>query len=140
MSGVRKKDQTPHRLTVLDALLDMFDHTIKVTDNPKIFTEQYKTLTDQIRGEARLIYHYCRTANEDLDNRIEEEALERLRLEREALKLCSDLKTDIMLAKKIYHLKASKAIAWTRYVDKAIPLIRSWHNSEKIKYREHFGS
>ena len=125
---------------MLDALLDMFDHTIKVTDNPKIFTEQYKTLTDQIRGEARLIYHYCRTANEDLDNRIEEEALERLRLEREALKLCSDLKTDIMLAKKIYHLKASKAIAWTRYVDKAIPLIRSWHNSEKIKYREHFGS
>ncbi len=125
---------------MLDAVLDMYEHTIKVTDNPKIFTEQYKELTESIRSEARLIYHYCRTANEDLDNRIEEEALERLRLQREALKKCSDLKTDIMLAKKVFHLRAKKQIAWTGYVNAVIPLIKSWHNSEKKSYNENHGS
>ena len=140
MSSVRNKDQTPHRLTVLDAIPDMYEHTIKVTDNPKIFDAQYKELTESIRSEARLIYHYCRTANEDLDNRIEDEALERLRLQREALRLCSDLKTDIMLAKKVFHLRAQKQIAWTKYVNAVIPLIQSWHKSEKANYKEKFGS
>lgn len=124
---------------MLDAILDMYDHTIQVTSNPKIFLPEYEWLTSQIKAEARMIYHCCRVANEDLDNRIAEDAAERLRLEEQALQTCYDLKTDIRLAKKIFHLRARKAIAWTEYVNKAIKLIKVWHCSEEKCYKENHG-
>ena len=138
MSGVRKKDQKPNKWTTLDAILDMVEHTMDVTNNTKLFTDE--GLTMQIRHEARLIYHYCRTANEELDNRKQDEALERIRLQDKALKVCSDLKTDIMIAKRVFHLRASKQIAWTGYVNNVIPLIKSWNQSEKKRYKDVFGS
>lgn len=67
MSGVRKKDQSEHRFTILDIILDMYEHTTTVTANPKFDT--VISIKQQIELEAATIYHLCRSANEDYDNR-----------------------------------------------------------------------
>ena len=74
MSSVRKKDQSPHRFTVLDIALDVYDYTTTVIANPKVFDRTYKDLIDRMDREASLIYHYCRAANDDYDNRIKDKA------------------------------------------------------------------
>lgn len=83
MSSVRKKDQSPHRFTVTDLALDLYNHTTNVTANQKLFGND--ELTDRINNEVSMIYHCCRSANEDYDNRKEDEARTRLELEAEAM-------------------------------------------------------
>ena len=110
MSGVRKKDQSEHRFTTLDAILKMYDHTTNVIANEKLFDPKFKKLTDEIDYYAKEIYHKCRVANEELDNRIKEEAEQRLTLEEDAMSACKWLKTDIRLAQRKFHLRAKKTI------------------------------
>lgn len=137
MSSVRKKDQSEHRFTVLDKILDLYEHTSIVVANPKF--DKCHALADRLDYEASMIYHLCRVANEDLDNRVQEEAAERLRLQKEALKHCLWLKTDIRLVQKKLHLRASKAIYWTELVNNAISYIKAWNNAEKKQYQEIYG-
>ena len=85
MSSVRKRNQTPHKFTTLDIILDMYDYTSQIISNDKVFDRTYKSLIDRIDNEASMIYHLCRTANEDYDNRNEEEVQIRLKLEEEAI-------------------------------------------------------
>jgi len=139
MSSVRKKDQSPHRFTVLDTALDVYDYTTTVIANPKIFDRTYKDLIDRMDREASLIYHYCRAANDDYDNRIKEEAEIRLQLEAQAIEQCLWLKTDIRLAQRKFHLRAKKACYWTDLVNKALAAIRSWRGAEKRFYEDNYG-
>ena len=133
MSGVRKKDQTEHRFTTLDIVLDMYDHTTTVTANPKF--DKCPKIRDRIDDEAALIYHYCRSANEDYDNRDIDESLMRLNLENEAIRRCMWLKTYIRLAQKKLHLRAKKVIYWNKVVNKSMDAIKKWIVSEKKIYR-----
>ena len=122
MSGVRKKDQSEHRFTTLDIVLDMYDHTTTVTANPKF--DKCPKIRDRIDDEAALIYHYCRSANEDYDNRDIDESLMRLSLENEAIRRCMWLKTYIRLAQKKLHLRAKKVIYWNKVVNKSMDAIK----------------
>lgn len=137
MSSVRKKDQSQHRFTVLDKVLDLYDHTTTVTANP-IF-DKYPSLPDRINNEASMVYHLCRVANEDLDARIQEEAKMRIQLQDEALEHCRWLKTDIRLAQKKFHLRAKKVIYWNEMVNTAMNYIKAWQTSEKRNFKETFG-
>ena len=132
MSSVRKKDQSEHRFTTLDIILDMYDHTTTVIANPKF--EKCKDIADRIEREAALIYHLCRSANEDHDNRNADEAKVRLRLQDEAISHCLWLKTDIRLAQRLLHLSAKKVIYWTGLVNKAIAAIKNWQSAEYKNY------
>ena len=137
MSSVRKKDQIPHRFTTLDLCLDLYSHTSTVIANQKF--EKCKALTERIDNEASMIYHCCRSANEDYDNRDKEEAEIRIRLQAEAIEHCKWLKTDIRLAQKRLKLRASKCTYWNGLVNKAMDSIKAWHNSEKRNYKEIHG-
>jgi len=139
MSGVRKKDQTPHRLTVLDKCLDLYDHTTTLTANEKVFDRTYKSLIDRIDYEASMIYHCCRAANEDNDNRVKDEAEIRIDLQQEALKHCAWLKTCIRLAQRKFHLRAKKVVFWNDLVKDAAEYIKNWNVSEIRNYKEKFG-
>lgn len=86
MSNVRSKQRSEHRFTVSDVVLDLYEHTTTVTSNPNIFIARFQSLTDKINNEAAMIYHLCRSANEDYDNRIKEEAEMRIAIQQEALK------------------------------------------------------
>ena len=139
MSSVRKKDQSTNRFTTLDIILEMWLHTNNLLNNPKKFDRTYSKLIDTISYEARLIYHLCRVANEDLDNRIKDEAIERLRLQKQALQACKDLKTDIMLAKVQFHLRTKSVTYWTKLVNNAMKAIQNWHATERKLCRENHG-
>ena len=139
MSSVRKNNQSPHRFTTLDLILDAYDHTTTLTANEKIFDRTYKALIDDLNNEAAMIYHCCRTSNEDYDNRIKEEAEIRLKLEDEAIAHCRWLKTDILLAQRRFHLRAKKVVYWNGLVDTALKSIKNWNAEEKRNYKELHG-
>lgn len=139
MSGVRKKDQSPHRFTTLDLILKMYDHTTTVIANEKIFDPKYRKLIDDIDSKARQIYHLCRVANEELDNRIKEEAEHRIVLQEEAIEMCKWLRTDIFLAQRKFHLRARKVVYWDKLVKDAMSGIKAWNVSEKRLYKENHG-
>ena len=139
MSGVRQKDRSVNRFTTLDKILDMYDHTTTVTANPKIFDRTYSGLISRINSEAAMIYHYCRVANEDLDNRIQSEAKQRLELQEKAIDRCLWLKTDIRLAQRTFHLRAKKVVYWNNLVNIALEAIKAWNSTEKRAYKDKYG-
>ena len=139
MSSVRKKDQSPHRFTVMDKALDLYGHTTTLIANEKIFDRTYKSLIDRIDNEASMIYHCCRVANEECDTRNKEEAAARIKLQGEALEHCLWLKTDIRLAQKKFHLRAKKTIYWNQMVNDAMELIIAWRAAEKRLYKDKYG-
>ena len=137
MSGVRKKDQSEHRFTVLDIILDMYDHTTTVTANPKFDT--IPSIKNQIELEAAMIYHFARSANEDYDNRDQDEAKIRLELQEKAILKCMWLKTWTRLAQKKLHLRAKKVIFWNGKINAAMKAIKNWNVTEKQNYKEKHG-
>lgn len=137
MSGVRKKDQSEHRFTTLDIILDMYDHTTTVTSNPKF--EQCRSIREQIDNEAAMIYHLCRSANEDYDNRDKDDAKVRIELQEAAVERCKWLKTWIRLAEKKLHLRAKKVIHWNGKINAAMNAIKKWNSSEKQNYKQLLG-
>lgn len=139
MSNVAKKQRNKHRFTTLDVLLDMYEHTTNVTANPNIFDKKFRGLVDKIDNEAMMIYHLCRSANEDYDNRIKDEAEIRIEMQREALKRCKWLKSYIGLAKKRFHLRARKVIFWNGKVNDAMEAIKVWNQAEIRDYRNNHG-
>lgn len=139
MSSVRKKDQSPHRFTLADTILDMYDHTMTVTANPKKFNPEFAQITDRITFEAGMIYHLCRVANEELDNRKKDEAEQRIELQREAIDHCKWLKTFIMLAKKKFHLSAKSVGYWNGLVNKSMDGIKNWNTTEIRDYKDKYG-
>lgn len=118
----------------------MYDHTTSVIANEKIFDRTFSSLIDEIDFYARNIYHLCRVANEELDNRVEEQAEMRIELETKAIEQCDWLKTDIMLAQRKFHLRAKKVIYWKSLVDDAKKSIVNWRSAEKRNYKENFGA
>ena len=117
----------------------MYDYTTTVTANPKIFDRTYSGLISRINNEAAMIYHYCRVANEDLDNRIQSEAKQRLELQEKAIDRCLWLKTDIRLAQRTFHLRAKRAVYWNNLVNIALDAIKAWNSAEKRAYKDKYG-
>ena len=139
MSSVRKNEREDHRFTVLDKALDLYDYTMTVIANENIFKPKYKSLINRIDNEATLIYHYCRSANEDFDARVKEEAEHRIELQEKAIEQCMWLKTDIKLAKRKYHLRAKRIVYWNNKINDVISYIKAWRESEKRRYKESHG-
>lgn len=137
MSGVRKKDQSEHRFTILDIILDMYEHTTTVTANPKFDT--VISIKQQIELEAATIYHLCRSANEDYDNRKQDEAKVRIELQEQAINRCMWLKTWTRLAQKKLHLRAKKVIFWNGKINAAMNAIKTWNAAEKKNYKTLYG-
>lgn len=139
MSNVNKKDRSKNRFTVLDAALDLYDHTTTLIANKKVFDRTYKGLIDSLDNEAALIYHLCRSANEDLDARVQDEAIMRIQMQEEALNHCKWLKTYILLAQRKFHLRAKKTIYWNSMVKRTRDLIKAWNDAEKRNYKDKYG-
>ena len=139
MSSVRKKDQTEHRFTVLDKALDLYEHTSTLIANEKIFDRTYKGLIDKIDNASMMIYHCCRSANEDFDARVKEDAAMRLKLQEEAIENCKWLKSYIRLSKRKFHLRTKKVIYWNGLVNSTMEIIIAWHKSEMRRFKEVHG-
>lgn len=137
--SVRKNEQTPSSFAVLDTILTLVTYVCSILTNEKIFIPRYQKLIDKMLEESCMIYHKCRVANK-INMRIKDEiiyrenAQQRLRLERESLRLCEELMTDIMISQKVFHLKASKVRHWTKLTMDSQNAIEAWYKSEVRRY------
>lgn len=139
MSSVRKNCRSDHRFTVLDRALDLYEHTSVLISNDKVFDRTYKSLIDRIDEEAMLIYHCCRSANEDFDARIKDEARTRIKLQTEAIEHCRHLKSYVMISGRKFRLRAKKVVYWTKLINAALDKITAWQKSEIKSYKDNFG-
>lgn len=138
--SVRKNEQSKSKFEVLDVTLQLVSYTCQILSNEKIFIPRYQRIIDKMNDEVCMIYHCCRVANkidmrEYNEDALREKTQQRLKLERQALTLCEDLHTDIMISQKLFHLKASRVRHWTKLTTEAQKIINGWYKSEKERYR-----
>ena len=135
---VREKDRAKSRFELADKALDLAVYTSDILANDKIFDPKYKTVIDRIAAEATMIYHCIRVANDIKVQSAEHRnrAAERTRLQREALANIDPLKTDIMIAHRLFHLKAKRIKHWNGRVDEISEMLKGWITSDQKKYKE----
>lgn len=136
---VRKNQRSISRFQTCDKALELAVYTSNILANDKIFDTKFKSTIDRIGAEATMIYHNVRVANNIKVNDYQtdtDSVQRRLTLENEALNLCDDLITDIMISHKLFHLKASRVRFWTQLTIETQNLIKSWMKSEveRVKY------
>ena len=76
-----------------------------------------------------MIYHLVRVAN-DIKTDSHEHMLLRIKNQNAALSMCEDLKTDIMIAKGLFHLRASRIRYWNKLANETKKLIQNWQKSD----------
>lgn len=139
MSNVRKKDRKTHRFTTLDKAADVYNHTLLILENEKIFGTKYQRLQERLVNSAAMIYHCCRTANDDCDANTKDGAMERLKLQAAAIGHCKWTKTYIKLSKRAFHLRASKVTYWNDLVNEAMKYIKAWNQAETKRFKDIYG-
>ena len=113
---------------------DLCVYTLTITANKKIFIDTYQTvLTDRIVDCAIGIHTMCWCAN-NIQVKSVEAYKERKRLQEEAAIKCNELLALIDLARKIFHLRATRVIYWSDKVVSVRNLIRAWRNSDVKRY------
>lgn len=132
---VRKNEREQSRFETADIALSLATHTYNITSNQKIFNPIHYRIISRLTSEATLIYQKVRVANEIKVNS-EEDAKERLKLQKEALEICKALTSDIMISKGLFHLRMRRVIFWNSYIVRLEAMIKAWMESDKKTYKE----
>lgn len=128
----------------LEAYFKAFElatYTLKITANKKVFTVEYQEqLTDLIIKAALEVYLMVGDAN-DLIVKTEKDHknfLDRIDLQKQAVKKCSDLNKLILLAKPIFHLSSKRVKYWVGLTNETKSLIKAWCNSDYKRFSSLF--
>lgn len=130
---VRKNEREPSRFETADVALALATHTYNITSNPKIFAPIHYRLISRLTSEATFIYQNIRVANE-IKATTPEDARERYKLQKEALKTCKALTSDIMISKGVFHLRMRKVIFWNKYIERLEVMMKAWMESDIKNY------
>ena len=130
---VRKNEREPSRFETADVALALATHTYNITSNPKIFAPIHYRLISRLTSEATFIYQNIRVANE-IKATTTEDARERYKLQKEALKTCKALTSDIMISKGVFHLRMRKVIFWNKYIERLEAMMKAWMESDIKNY------
>ena len=130
---VRKNEREPSRFETADVALALATHTYNITSNPKIFAPIHYRLISRLTSEATFIYQNIRVANE-IKAATTEDARERYKLQKEALKTCKALTSDIMISKGVFHLRMRKVIFWNKYIERLEVMMKAWMESDIKNY------
>ena len=130
---VRKNEREPSRFETADVALALATHTYNITSNPKIFAPIHYRLISRLTSEATFIYQNIRVANE-IKAVTPEDARERYKLQKEALKTCKALTSDIMISKGVFHLRMRKVIFWNKYIERLEVMLKAWMESDTKNY------
>ena len=130
---VRKNEREPSRFETADVALALATHTYNITSNPKIFAPIHYRLIGRLTSEATFIYQNIRVANE-IKAATPEDARERYKLQKEALKACKALTSDIMISKGVFHLRMRKVIFWNKYIERLEVMMKAWMESDIKNY------
>lgn len=116
---------------LLDKALELCTYSLNILDNPKNFDPKHNRTINQMEYEARMIYHTIRVANDIYMGKDPLKIRQRLQMQRDVIRLCEELKTDIMIAKGLFHRPAKQIIGWTAKVNEVEADIKAWHKSDK---------
>ena len=119
-----------------DKALELSTYTLNILSNEKIFIPKHQRTIDRISEEVTMIYHNIRVAN-SIKVKNKEQAMIRLQLQRDAMVLVERLITDIMIAHKLFHLKASRVKYWTKLTVETNELLKAWNKSDKNRFKEY---
>ena len=133
---VRQDQRTESRFKLCDKALDLATYTIDITHNEKIFDPKYQKITDEIVYYTTVIYHSTRVANDiNVKQGETRKAEARTKLQYDALDCIEPLKSDIMIAKRLFHLKTKRVCYWTKQVDIIKDMLTGWIQADKEKYK-----
>ena len=127
------RDESQQKLRVVTKSIELMHYTQQITSNVKVFKPEYNWLTSVILSETINIHRLVYSANED---NLKDEFESRNKKQKDALKLCNNLKADILVAKKTYHLRAKRVAYWTNKVKELKSLIQKWMESDRKRYKE----
>ena len=127
------RDESQQKLRVVTKSIELMHYTQQITSNVKVFKPEYNWLTSVILTETINIHRLVYSANED---NLKDEFESRNKKQKDALKLCNNLKADILVAKKTYHLRAKRVVYWTNKVNEIKTLIQKWMESDIKRYKE----
>lgn len=127
------RDESQQKLRVVTKSIELMHYTQQITSNVKVFKPEYNWLTSVLLAETINIHRLVYSANED---NLKDEFESRNKKQKDALKLCNNLKADILVAKKTYHLRAKRVTYWTNKVKELKSLIQKWMESDKKRYKE----
>lgn len=133
MVKVEDRDKSQQKLKVVTKSIELMNYTQQITSNTKVFKPEYNWLTGVILAETINIHRLVYSANED---NLKNEYESRSKKQKDALKLCNNLKADILVAKKTYHLRAKRVVYWTEKVNDLKTLIQNWMESDRKRYKE----
>ena len=136
--SVEKSKQGKNKFNLFDKTSRMASHTIRITKNSNVFDPEISiSVLEEIRVTAVRIHILCWRANDikvpETDNRKQIEA--RMKLQYEALRLCTDLKALINLSKPLYHVNGKKIRNWMRMVLEVQSLIAKWRESDRERIK-----
>lgn len=112
-------------------------YTTRICSNKKTFnTDYYDALTSKIVDIAQRIYIDSWTANnvvvKDIDT-----FKHRRDLQVKAHEECNELLAYIQMAKRVYHLRASRIKYWSQLTTDCRNMIAKWKDSDTRRYNEY---
>ena len=131
-AGDRNVPDTPQNRQ-LDAVCkaeELALHTIKITKNKNIFTEEYQeALTNDIIRCSKDIYLLARRGNNVYVKKGNGKWAKRVEYQSAAIDKCNDLIGLIQLARKLFKLRGRKARHWSQLTIDTRSLIIKWRES-----------
>lgn len=135
--SVPESERTKSKFLVLVKADELAVYTIKITNNPNIFLPAYRSaLTDDIIRSAKNIFVHCFNANNIRVDNDREKMLSRRNLQEQAAQECNNLLALIRIAKPLFHLKSKRIAHWSNMILEVRSEIRSWRDSDKIRYKD----
>lgn len=135
--SVPVNQRTHGKLEAYTKSYELVTYTMKITSNKKVFTVEYQEqLTDYIIAAALDIYMLVGYANgltvKSKDD--EENYINRLKAQDDAIRRCGDLMRLIFLAKPIFHLSSKRVKYWHGMTKDTKNLIKAWHDSDTKRF------
>lgn len=135
--GQRNVSDTPanQQLEAIDLALELVLHTLKITRNKNIFTDEYKDLTGDIIQCAKDIYIYAWDANGEYVRADHKDRWpERNRKQLKAISRCNRLFALTNVARRAFHLRGKKVRYWQGMISDTRKALSKWHESNRRQY------
>ena len=141
----RNVPQTPTN-KMLDCLWEARNlslYTVRICSNTNNFPpEYYQTMTGDTVKAAKNIYRLGRRANsirireQDDKNKAKEKWDKRSKYQCEAILLCTDLLSDIDIAKPLFNIRGKRVKYWCECVTTARKMYVAWHKADEERYEK----
>ena len=131
---VRKDERGEGKFDTQTKALELATYTVNITDNHKVFTPDHEDTTKKIVAYATDICHRTRVAY-NVPFKTREAGAERNRLQNVAIAECESLRSEIQIAKMVFHLRTKRVKYWDDLIVEVHDLLQKWRDSDADRSR-----